>query len=321
MLENPFIKNLKVGNDFKGIFALRKKELLAFGDSFRLVVDIADSTGHLQGVMWENAEETYHKVETNRPVEITGKVGTFRGVSQITIERLKIAVVDSVDPYRFLPSSPNNSDQQGKRLLTIIEGLRNPHLKTLLQMIFNEDKFLQRFIKAPGGKQWHHAYLGGLVDHVLDQCALAESVAALYPELDRDLLMCGVILHDIGKVYELEIGCTIEYSTRGRLVGHLVIGASLVERAIKNIDDFPKELGWRLEHLILAHHDSSEYGSPVPPMIPEAIVLHHIDEIDAKLNALNKIKESETSLDNPWSSYNKLLDRFLYLNPPEYSTE
>jgi 3'-5' exoribonuclease len=196
-------------------------------------------------------------------------------------------------------------------LREIIASITQDTLKQLLEAIFEDEAVWARFAEAPGGKLWHHAYLGGLAEHTLSLARVCDVLAVYYKQLDRDLLLAGALLHDIGKISELETKAGIDYSIDGRLLGHITLGAILVEKRIKQIEGFPEETRRQLIHLVLSHQGDGEMGSPVKPMTVEGLVLHYADQIDSKLNAVARIR-ARTPEGQPFSDYVKLMERFFY---------
>ena len=196
-------------------------------------------------------------------------------------------------------------------LKTLANQIQNRHLRTLIDSFMADHHFVTRFKKAPAAKHFHHGYLGGLLEHTLSVSQMAVRVSEHYPELDCDLLLSGAILHDIGKIEELTVEPTIEYSNKGRLLGHIVLGVMMVEEKLKTLKDFPPELALRLNHLILSHHGEFDFGSPKRPKFLEAFALHLIDDMDAKMNAISKLLKNDRQ-EGSWTVFNNLLQRYFY---------
>jgi 3'-5' exoribonuclease len=197
----------------------------------------------------------------------------------------------------------------------VIASIGSEPIQELLRSIFGDEAFREGFTRAPAAKAWHHSYIGGLAEHVRDMAVMARSAAEIYPEVDRDLLLAGVLLHDIGKVEELTVTNHISYSDRGRLVGHIVLGIEMLDRRLAEIDGFPEEIALRLKHMILSHHGSLEHGSPVLPMTIEGMLLHYLDNLDAQVRGA--LMALDRGGGEPgWTEYIKLLDRFLYRGGP-----
>ena len=185
-------------------------------------------------------------------------------------------------------------------------------MRCLLQAFFHDQKTAELFQRAPAAKGFHHIYLGGLLEHTLSVVRLLDKVADHYQNLDRDLLLAGGILHDIGKIYEFNYDSLIEYSDEGRLIGHIVMGVEMINKKIETIPDFPAPLALKMRHIILSHHGEFEFGSPKRPKTLEALVVHYIDDLDAKLNAFQSFITDSNNADSDWTAYNRFFERFLY---------
>ena len=196
-------------------------------------------------------------------------------------------------------------------LMSIISTIENPHLKTLLELIFSNEEIADSFQKAPAAKGFHHAYIGGLLEHTLSVTQLLDLVADHYQQANRDLIITGGILHDIGKIRELSFKGSMNYTDEGRLIGHIVMAVELVDTKIAEISDFPKQLALELRHILLSHHGTLEYGSPKRPKTIEALIVNFIDDLDAKMNAFGEFINSSGEESN-WTPYHRLLERFIY---------
>jgi len=201
--------------------------------------------------------------------------------------------------------------QMFDRLKKISETVETGHFKKLLDLFWDDAGLVEKFIKAPAAKKMHHAYLGGLLEHTLSLALLAEKVVEHYGGIDKDLLLTGAMLHDIGKISEFEFERSIDYSDEGRLISHIVIGLDLIEKKMNQIENFPEKTKMLLKHLIVSHHGSRELGSPQLPMTLEAVMLHYLDEIDSKINGIREFMESN-DVDGEWTPYHKLLERYFY---------
>ncbi|HKF46478.1 MAG TPA: HD domain-containing protein [Terracidiphilus sp.] len=252
-----------------------------------LILTLCDKTGQLEGRVWEPGDPRISKdVSRGDTVKIRGCMQRFNERLQIRVEQVRKANAGEVDKSDLMPATAYNVDQLWSDLLTFVDSFTDPHLKLLLTNLLNDPRIATAYREAPAAKQLHHAWLGGLLEHVISLLKLAERVAPNYPILHRDLLLTGVILHDIGKVQELAWETGFEYTTEGVLLGHIQMGASLVEDAMNAIADFPPRLKTLVLHLILSHHGKLEFGSPKLPMIPEAVVLNFLDDLDAKMMAI-----------------------------------
>jgi 3'-5' exoribonuclease len=212
----------------------------------------------------------------------------------------------------YLPSTEKDVNEMFSKLKQIAASIKQPYLLKLLNLFFSDKDFCRDFCSAPAAVQYHHAFLGGVLEHTLSVAKLGEKIAPLYPDLNKDLLICGIILHDIGKISELCYEKNFQYSDEGQLIGHLISGVLMVEEKAKQIDGFPKTLLDLLRHLILSHHGEYEWGSPKLPMTVEALALHYLDNIDAKIHAFNKAITNDKDPSNNWTGYNKMFDRRLF---------
>ena len=311
------VADLEPGTRPEGIVVVKKKVRREQPDgSIYLLFQLADRTGQINAVLWHGAELVDAAISPGDLAHVRGEVQIYQNVRQIKLQRIERADPSGYDLSQFLPSSSRDLDTLYERLLGIVDGVRDPHLRRLYADIFRDPEVRARFRCAPAGKGWHHAYVGGLLEHVLSMLDLGDVLVRHYPAIDRDLLVGGILLHDIGKIEELVFKSYIEYSTEGRLLGHLVQGCILVSRYIDRIAGFPQELRVRLLHTIVGHHGEVDRGSPKPPMTLEAMAVHLLDHLDSQTQAVEKIV-NETRTTDGWSGMVKLLDRPFYRGEPE----
>jgi 3'-5' exoribonuclease len=246
-----------------------------------------DKTGQLEARAWEPADPRVAKdIERGDMVKVRGSIQRFNDRLQLKIEQLRKAHPHEVDKSDFMPATTYEVEGLWTELLGFVESFIDPHLKLLLNTILSDPRIASAFREAPAAKQLHHAWLGGLLEHVVSLLRLADRVAPNYPILHRDLLLTGVILHDIGKVRELSWDIGFEYTIEGVLLGHIQIGAALAERTMDSLPGFPPRLKMLVLHMILSHHGKLEFGSPKLPMIPESLMLSFLDDLDAKMMAV-----------------------------------
>jgi len=251
---------------------------------------LGDKTGQLEGRVWDPGDSRIAKdFDRGDIAKVRGCVSRFDDRLQMKVEYLRKATATEVERSDMLPSTTCDVDELWRKLLGFVESFTDPDLKRLLNTLLADANLAQAFREAPAAKQLHHAWLGGLLEHVVSLLALADRVVPHYPVLQRDLLLTGVVLHDIGKVRELAWEVGFEYTVEGVLLGHIQIGIELVEKTIDSLPDFPPRLKTLVLHLILSHHGKLEFGSPKLPMIPEALVLNFIDDLDAKMQAVARI--------------------------------
>jgi 3'-5' exoribonuclease len=256
---------------------------------------LGDKTGQLEGRIWDTADPRIAKdFERGDMVKVRGCVARFDERLQMKVDHLRKAFAGEVDKSDLLPCTTCDVDELWKKLLGFVESFTDPHLKLLLNTLLANSGLAQAYREAPAAKQLHHAWLGGLLEHVISLLSLADRVAPHYPILHRDLLLTGVVLHDIGKVRELAWDIGFEYTVEGVLLGHIQMGLELVENTIDRLPDFPPRLKTLVLHLILSHHGKLEFGSPKLPMIPEALVLNFVDDLDAKMQAVASEFEKST---------------------------
>jgi 3'-5' exoribonuclease len=300
------------GDRVDDIFVLSEKILSQKRDGNNFLnVALSDRTGTLKGVMWDHVDQTSARVTSGDFVHIKGGVSEYRGTLQVVIKKMEPFSPDMVDPSDFLPQTSRDIEGMFERLVRITETITTDYLKALIDAFLNDKEFVDKFKTAPAAKKMHHAYIGGLLEHTLSMVSLADKIAGHYSGINRDLLLSGAILHDIGKIDEFEYQFKIDYSDKGRLLNHIVIGIKMVDEKLSGIKQFPKDQMLLLKHLIVSHHGTREFGSPEPPKTIEAFLLNYIDEIDSKVNAIRDFIASEDP-DETWTSYHRLLERHFY---------
>jgi len=269
---------------------------------------LADRTGEVEAKVWDRATELGALFKEGDIIYITGHASSYRNQIQITITNLKCPDKE-MDQGLFMEATPSNTKKMLNDLEIIIRDVKNPHLKTLVESFLSDHDFMLLFERTPAAKNFHHSYLGGLLEHSLSVCRLAILVSDHYPQLDKDILITAAFLHDIGKVRELEIKTNINYTDEGRLLGHLVIGTQMLNDKIAKIKDFPPDLALRLKHIILSHHGQYEFGSPKKPKFLEAIAINLIDDLDAKINGLDRFMAQDRH-EGSWTSFNRMFEQF-----------
>ena len=263
------------------------------------------------GVVWDNVEQISSNISSGDFVHIKGKISEYKGDLQLIVKKMEACDLESVKPSDFIPATSRNVDNMFDRILKISESIENNYLKKLFDLFWHDAEFVEKYKIAPAAKKMHHAYIGGLLEHSLSMALLADKIAGHYGGIDKDLLIAGSILHDIGKIREFEYENKIDYSDEGRLLNHIVIGVQMLDDKIRTIKDFPEEQAFLLKHLIVSHHGIREFGSPEPPKTIEGVLLNLIDEIDSKVNGIREfiaLKDPNES----WTSYHKLLERYFY---------
>ena len=303
---------IKQGQAVDDIFVALDKQIAykKDGDPY-LTLSLMDRTGSMKGVVWDNVQVISKAFAAGDYVRVKGNVVEYRETLQLVVQHLEQPDPTEVDSRDFLPATERNVEQMLERLIDISQTVKNKHLLRLLVAFFEDKAFVDLFKTAPAAKKMHHAYLGGLLEHTLSIALLIEAIAGHYKGVDRDLLLTGGILHDIGKVYEFSYKTHIDYSDAGRLLNHIVIGVEMLEKKIATLNDFPEDLGLVLKHMIVSHHGTRDFGSPEPPKTLEAVILNYLDELDAKVTAVRTFMESEDP-EATWTSYHRVLERYFY---------
>lgn len=315
-MKKTHIRDIKEKDQVAGAFLVTKKETgISKSGKPYLNLRIMDSTGELEARVWDGAEALGKGFDKNDVAAIKGFAVAYQGGIQVNVSSINALKEGEYSIRDFLPSSKRAPGDMMLELDGIISGMKDKHLRALLTAIFSDPGVRGLFSTAPAAKSMHHPYLGGLLEHVLSICGLAEKVAAHYKNgINKDLLTAGAILHDIGKIYELSYMRSFEYTDVGRLIGHITIGVELIDDRIRGIEGFPRELATLLKHMILSHHGLLEYGSPKRPKTIEAIILYYLDDMDAKVNAVQTLMEAEASRENSsgWSAYQRIFERYIY---------
>lgn len=303
---------LKVGDRVERTMVVAKKVRRDFTGGKFLLFQFSDMEGILKGVLWEPTDEIERDVAVDDVVRVSGEIQEYQGSLQLRISRIEKMSEGEYDPSIFLPASNRSVEGLYDEILTLIAGVNDENLRGLLQTVFEDEGFRKSFTRAPAAKGWHHSYIGGLMEHTYDMALLAMKAAEVYPDIDRDLLLAGVLLHDVGKIEELSITNHIDYSDRGRLLGHITLGVEFIDEYLRGIEGFPNELGIKLKHMIVSHHGTLENGSPIVPMTVEAMLLHYIDNLDAQVRGVRQVLEKGSGRNSSWTEYVRLLDRYIY---------
>ena len=273
-----------------------------------LALTLGDRTGHIEAKMWDNVTDHINIFEQDDFVKIRGLLNKFNGRFQLTLHKLRSMQETEVEFEDYLPRTTKDIPSLWRSLGEYVAGFRDPHLKALVQAFMSDSQIEHAYKNAPAAKTLHHAFIGGLLDHVLSLFQLCDLACRNYPEMiNRDLLLTGAFLHDIGKIHELTYARSFTYTTRGQLLGHMIIELEMLHQKIAQVPGFPDEYKTLVEHLIISHHGKYEFGSPKMPMFPEALMLHYLDDLDSKMEAMRTqfLREPESD----WTAYNPSLER------------
>jgi 3'-5' exoribonuclease len=317
-LQRRFVQQLADGDPVDEVYLASEKQLRANRNgNLYLQLELRDRTGVIGARLWNVGEALVRSFEAGDFLRVRGKVQHFQGSLQLILNAVERVTAETVELADFLPHTEHDVSKLYARLRAVLMKLANPHLRALAECFLMDGDFTAAFCRAPAGIRNHHAYVGGLLEHVVTLLDAAERLCGLYPELDRDLLLTGVFLHDIGKVRELTYDRSFGYSDEGQLVGHLVIGVEMLNEQVRRVSDltgerFPPELLLRLKHMILSHHGTYEFGSPKLPMTPEAIALHHLDNFDAKVHRFTRDIREDGNKESAWTPFDPSLQRRLF---------
>lgn len=311
------LRRLQKGQRFESLLLVCEKETRPAknGKSF-LRLNLADRTGKIEARMWDNFADIEKTFVCEDIVRVCGRVDIYQDEPQLILDQILLAAEADYALDDFLPHTKQDVQQLFSQLQREISAVRNPWLKRLLASFVDDPQIAAKLKRAPAAMTMHHAYLGGLLEHVVSLCGLANAIAQHYPEVDSDLLLAGIVLHDIGKIEELSYKRAIGYTTEGQLLGHIVIGLRIVQEKIAAIPEFPPSLAVLVEHLIASHHGSYEFGSPKLPATREAVLLNHLDDLDSKMAAIRETL-GQAQAEELWTQRNPALRRSL-LNSPAY---
>jgi 3'-5' exoribonuclease len=273
-----------------------------------LSLHLADRTGEMEAKMWDNVGEIMHAFDRDDFVKVKGLLQLYQNRSQFTVHRLRRLEDHEVDFADYFPCSERDPDEMFAELESTIVAIRNVHLRALLETVFSDTRLASLYKLAPAAKNIHHACRGGLIEHVLSLCTLCRLTGAHYKNVDVDLLLTGAILHDLGKIDELAYARSFGYSAEGQLLGHIVIGLRILAGKFDQLPDFPPKLRTLVEHMILSHHGELEFGSPKLPAFPEALLLHHLDNLDSKMEAM-RVAVSRDRVESEFTGWITALER------------
>ncbi len=320
-MKSPYVSELEPNQTVQATFLVHSKDVRQkkSGDCY-LSLLLADRTGELDAKMWDNVADVMETFARNDFVRVKGLLQIHQNRLQLTVHKMQKVDEREVDFSDYFPASRRDPGEMFAEFGREIAAVANPHLKALIEAVFADEEIASRFRAAPAGKQIHHAYLGGLLEHVLSLCRLARLAAGHYPDIDVDLLIAGALLHDLGKIHELTYERSFGYSDEGQLLGHIVIGLRLIDEKLRALPGFPPRLATLVEHLIVSHHGAPEFGSPRTPMLPEALLLHHLDNLDSKMENMRALLEKDSLVAGCWTAYSPAIERSVlkkerYLNP------
>jgi 3'-5' exoribonuclease len=317
-----YINEVKENDNVDSFFLVKEKSsgTTKTGNTY-LKLKLLDRSGEIEGRVWTSAEAFSESFEKDDFVHVKGRASSYQERLQLNISHIETVGEEVILLCDFFPMAEKDIEEMFHSLTETGGQIKNQHLVQLLRLFWEDEPFVKRFKMAPASKWLHHAYLGGLLEHTLSVSQLVLKNACHYAGLNLDLLLTASILHDLGKVDELSYSRSFEYSDEGRLLGHIILGIEKVEDKIRQVPDFPKDLSTLLKHLLLSHHGQYSWGSPKRPMTLEAVMLHYLDNMDAKVSGIQQFLKTQVSDGSRWSSYHRTFEQFFYASNLVESTE
>jgi 3'-5' exoribonuclease len=309
-----FINEIKENDNIDSLFLVKEKSsgITKSGNAY-LKLKLTDRSGEMEGRIWTSVETLVNSFEKDDFVHVMGKSVSFQEHLQLNITHIQRVEEEEILFSDFFPVAEKDTEEMFRSLVEISEQIKNPHLHQLLRLFWEDESFVKLFEIAPASKWLHHNYLGGLLEHTLSMVQLVLKNAGHYNGLNLDLLLTASILHDVGKVDELSYRRSFDYSDEGRLLGHITLGIERVEDKIRQLPDFPKDLSTLLKHLLLSHHGQYNWGSPKRPMTLEAVMLHYLDDMDAKMNGIQQFIKKQVPEGSRWSGYHRIFEQYFYV--------
>lgn len=314
-MERKTIQSLQDKDPVDSLFLVKEKNV-GMGKNGRpfMVLQLGDATGTIDARVWDRVEELARQFDTGDILKIKGQIQLFQNRKQLVIHRLEKVDSSTVNFEDFIPKASQDTEDMFAQLIQLVRSMRNDHLKQLVLDTLEDPEIRPRVLRAPAAKSIHHAWVGGLLEHILSICKIMDFMGSHYPFLNRDLLLFGAIFHDIGKIWELSYDNAVSYTDRGRLLGHMQIACELIDKKSARILGFSEELRDICKHIILSHHGKLEYGSPKRPKFLEAMLIAMVDDLDSKVATLKTIMDGERASGEKWSRYNELFDRYFLLD-------
>ena len=273
-----------------------------------LALVLADRTGHLEAKMWDNVADHINCFEQDDFVKVRGLINKFNGRFQLTLHKVRSLQDAEIEFEDYLPRTSKDVNSLWRTLGEFVASFQDQDLKALLELFMADPRIEQAYKNAPAAKSLHHAFLGGLLEHVVSLFQVCDLACRNYPDMiDRDLLLTGAFLHDVGKIHELTYARSFAYTTRGQLLGHMIIELEMLQQKLAQLPGFPDEYKTLLEHMIISHHGKHEFGSPKMPMFPEALMLHYLDDLDSKMESMRAHFSRDPEAE--WTGYNASLER------------
>ncbi|MDG2185414.1 MAG: HD domain-containing protein [Mariniblastus sp.] len=317
-MDRRYVNELSDGETIDQVFLASEKQLRPNRQgNLYLQVRLSDKTGSITAMMWNATQNQYDVFENGDFIQVKGTSQLYNGGMQVLAKTIAKTDSSKIDESEFTTLSNTLLETMTGRVAELLRSMRNVHLQNLAECFLVDEDFMRKFRSAPAGVKNHHAYRGGLLEHTLSLMEVAAAVGPLYEGLDSDLLLMGAFLHDMGKTVELTYEPDLGYSDSGQLLGHLIQGVDMLNKTMQSVADqsgeeFPEELANRLKHMVVSHHGQYEFGSPKLPMTLEAIALHHLDNLDAKMHCAKQMIDEDVNTDSQWTVYNPAIGRKIY---------
>lgn len=312
-MTKQFISDIKDRDSINAMFLVKDKIMaMAKNGKPYMNLRLMDKSGDIDAKLWDNVEALDKQFDKDDFVSVRGKASVYMNKMQVVIAEITKVSEEEVSLADFLPVSPRNLDEMRQELHSVVAAISNPHLHGLMQAFLDDEAFMKQYCAAPAAKGMHHVYLGGLLEHSLALVKLVKTIVPLYSGINEDLLVAGALLHDVGKIHEMSFERAIDYTDVGKLLGHITIGVELVDEKIRQTEDFPRELGMLLKHMLLSHHGQYEYGSPKRPKTVEATILNYLDDMDSKINGIQAHIAKENASSSRWTAHHRLYDRYFF---------
>lgn len=316
-MKRTYVNQIKERDHIEEVFLVQNKTLaMARNGRSYLTLKLMDRSGEVEARIWDRVDEFNACFDRNDFVFVSAKANVYMGKMQLVVQDLRHMAESDVEIADFLPVAAASLEDMLAAFRKHVDSLSDEDFKSLMMAFMEDQRFLEDFGRAPAAKAMHHVYLGGLLEHALAVADLADDVSRRYPVLNRDLLLVGALLHDIGKVTELNYRRSFEYTDAGKLLGHIVIGVEMVDAKVRSIPGFPTEKAILIKHLLLSHHGQYDFGSPKRPKTLEAVVLNFLDDMDSKINGVQTHFDKEPDSDSPWTQYHRLYDRYFFKGYP-----
>jgi len=317
-MTRKYVNQLRPEENINEVFLVTNRQLRPNRNGvLYLQMRLTDRTGSLDARMWNVDDSILNRFDVGDYIRVEGITQVFQGAIQLIVSRLQRVPSSEIDPADFSLVNTLEIDRTMNQIAERLRSVTNPHLRALVDSFLLDEQFMARLAVSPAAVSFHHAYQGGLAIHIANMLELATAVAAVYPSVDKDLLLTGTFLHDIGKTQEFAGGQELSYTDEGQLLGHITIGLEMLAEAVKKVEElldepFPDELLLRLRHMLVSHHGEYEFGSVRLPMTLEAMALHCLDYLDSRMAACVERIQGDPPFDSPWTAFFSALNRKLY---------